>query len=76
MSFAFLSFFCQPSENRETSVDLKSMEQLEKLNNGNGQSYGYIVYRKKLQLRNGSVLSMKGRPRDLLQVHWPWILDE
>ena len=43
------------------------MEQLQ-LNNGNGQSYGYIVYRKKLQLRNGSVLSMRGRPRDLLQV--------
>lgn len=52
---------------RETSRDLKSMEQLQ-LNNGNGQSYGYIVYRKKLPLRNGSVLSMRGRPRDLLQV--------
>lgn len=52
---------------KETSADLKSMEQL-KLNNGNGQSYGYIVYRKKIQLRNGQVLSMRGRPRDLLQV--------
>ena len=54
-------------EMREFSEKLKSMEQLS-LNNGNGQSYGYIVYRKRLALRQGSVLSMRGRPRDLLQV--------
>ena len=54
-------------ELREVSEKLKSMEQLS-LNNGNGQSYGYIVYRKRLSLRQGSVLSMRGRPRDLLQV--------
>ena len=54
-------------EIREFSEKLKSMEQLS-LNNGNGQSYGYIVYRKRLALRQGSVLSMRGRPRDLLQV--------
>ena len=57
----------QPMELREVSEKLKSMEQLS-LNNGNGQSYGYIVYRKRLALRQGSVLSMRGRPRDLLQV--------
>ena len=36
----------QPMELREVSEKLKSMEQLS-LNNGNGQSYGYIVYRKR-----------------------------
>jgi len=56
-----------PMELREVSEKLKSMEQLS-LNNGNGQSYGYIVYRKRLSLRQGSILSMRGRPRDLLQV--------
>jgi len=56
-----------PMELREVSEKLKSMEQLS-LNNGNGQSYGYIVYRKRLPLRQGSVLSMRGRPRDLLLV--------
>ena len=55
-------------EMRAVSEKVKSMEQLS-LNNGNGQSYGYIVYRKKLNLQQGSVLSMRGRPRDLLQVN-------
>ena len=49
------------------SDKLKSMEQL-KLNNGSGQSYGYIVYRTKMALKQGSVLSMRGHPRDLLLV--------
>ena len=57
----------QPSEFRENSPNLKAMEQLG-LNNGNGQSYGYIVYRKRLPINQGSILSMRGRPRDLLHV--------
>lgn len=61
-------YFPQPLRFREVSTNLKAMEQLS-LNNGNGQSYGYIVYRKKLSIRQGSVLSMRGRPRDLLLVN-------
>ena len=43
------------------------MEQLD-INNGNGQSYGYIVYRKTLVLRPGMKLKIRGHPRDLVQV--------
>ena len=43
------------------------MEQLS-LNNGNGQSYGYIVYRKQISLSSGSELTIRGHVRDLLQV--------
>ena len=43
------------------------MEQLNELNGGNGQSYGYIVYRKRItNLKSGSVLKIRGRVRDLL----------
>ena len=43
------------------------MEQLEFLNDGNGQSYGYIVYRKKIpNLKSGSILKIRGRVHDLL----------
>ena len=43
------------------------MEQLEFLNGGNGQSYGYIVYRKKIQnLKSGSILKIRGHVHDLL----------
>ena len=49
------------------------MEQL-RLNNGNGQSYGYIVYRKKLAIRQGATLAMRGRPRDLMLVNAPRLL--
>jgi hypothetical protein len=63
-------FVFQPSANIEFSSELKSMEELN-INNGNGQSYGYILYRAKLtgaQLQQGSVLTIKGHPRDLLMV--------
>ena len=43
------------------------MEQLN-VNNGNGQSYGYIVYRKTLVLKPGMKLKIRGHPRDLVQV--------
>ena len=43
------------------------MEQLEFLNQGNGQSYGYIVYRKKISnLKSGSTLKIRGHVHDLL----------
>ena len=38
------------------------MEQLD-INNGNGQSYGYIVYRKTLVLRPGMKIKIRGHPR-------------
>ena len=45
------------------------MEQLEHLNNGSGQSYGYIVYRKRSSnIRSGNILKIKGKVRDLLSV--------
>ena len=59
--------FLQPEDHKEISNALKSMEELN-INNFNGQSYGYIVYRKKLPIKQGAVLSMRGRPRDLLHV--------
>ena len=59
--------FFQPEDHREFSNVLKSMEELP-INNFNGQSYGYIVYRKKMPIKQGAVLSMRGRPRDLLHV--------
>lgn len=43
------------------------MEKLD-INGGNGQSYGYIVYRKTMPLRPGMVLKIRGHPRDLVQV--------
>merc|ERR1711915_1139262 len=52
---------------RETHPKTKSMEELE-LHDGNGQSYGYIVYRKWLTLKPGSRLTVRGHIRDLLQV--------
>ena len=43
------------------------MEQLEFLNGGNGQSYGYIVYRIRIPtLKSGSVLKIRGKVHDLL----------
>ena len=43
------------------------MEQLTFLNRGNGQSYGYIVYRKRISnLKTGSVLKIRGKIHDLL----------
>lgn len=56
-----------PNELREVLVKPTPMEKLN-INNGNGQSYGYIVYRKELQINPGSVLQIRGHPRDLAQV--------
>ncbi len=46
-----------------------SMERLP-INDGNGQSYGYIVYRKQLELTQGSKILIRGHVRDLLQVNF------
>lgn len=43
------------------------MEQLS-INNGNGQSYGYIVYRKTLKIADGSKIVVRGHVTDLLQL--------
>lgn len=57
-----------PSTHVEQSYDLKAMEQLA-LNNGNGQSYGYVVYRKTVQnLQDGSTILIRGHVRDLLML--------
>ena len=56
-----------PEQSRETRNKPTPMEQLD-INNGNGQSYGYIVYRKTLVLRPGMKLKIRGHPRDLVQV--------
>jgi len=56
-----------PDEKREVLVKPTPMEQLN-INDGNGQSYGYIVYRKEVQINPGSVLQIRGHPRDLAQV--------
>ena len=51
---------------RGKSINPIAMEQLEFLNGGNGQSYGYIVYRKRIpNLKSGSVLKIRGRVHDL-----------
>jgi len=56
-----------PEQFRETRSKPAPMEQLN-INNGNGQSYGYIVYRKTLVLKQGMTLTIRGHPRDLVQV--------
>jgi len=56
-----------PETAREILVKPTPMEKLN-INNGNGQSYGYIIYRKEVQISVGSVLKIRGHPRDLLQV--------
>ena len=49
--------------------DLRPMEMFDCLNEGNGQSYGYAVYRKELTgLKTGDKLKIKGRIHDLLIV--------
>ena len=52
---------------RENSDKLLSMEQL-RVNKGNGQSYGYIVYRKRMTLKDGAKIKIRGHVRDLLQL--------
>ncbi|XP_030767921.1 beta-galactosidase-1-like protein 2 [Sitophilus oryzae] len=50
------------------SETLVSMEQLD-INNGNGQSYGYIVYRKEnIDIKAGSVLKVEGHVCDTVLV--------
>ena len=45
------------------------MEMFDCLNDGNGQSYGYAVYRKEVVgLKTGDKLRVKGRVHDLLIV--------
>ena len=56
-----------PAQFRQTSLNLLPMEKLD-INDGNGQSYGYIVYRKNLSLKPGMTLTIRGHPRDLVQL--------
>jgi len=56
-----------PEQSRESRNKPTPMEQLD-INNGNGQSYGYIVYRKTLVLRPGMKIKIRGHPRDLVQM--------
>jgi len=57
-----------PDTAREVLVKPTAMEQLN-INGGNGQSYGFIIYRKEVELKfGGSVLTVRGHSRDLMQV--------
>jgi len=56
-----------PDIAREVHVKPTAMEQLN-INNENGQSYGYIIYRKEVQIKWGSLLKVRGHSRDLMQV--------
>ncbi|XP_059086331.1 beta-galactosidase-1-like protein 2 isoform X1 [Tigriopus californicus] len=56
-----------PSTAKQSSKVLLPMEQLD-LNDGNGQSYGYIIYRKQLALKTGDKIKIRGHVRDLLQL--------
>ncbi len=38
------------------------------VNDGNGQSYGYINYRKELTINDGDTIMVRGRVRDTLQL--------
>ena len=45
------------------------MEMFDCLNEGNGQSYGYVIYRQEVWgLKSGDKLKIKGRVHDLLIV--------
>ena len=56
-----------PAELRQTNLQALPMEKLD-INEGNGQSYGYIVYRKTVSLKAGMVITIRGHPRDLVQL--------
>jgi hypothetical protein len=57
-----------PGSHRVTSDKILPMEQLP-INNGNGQSYGYVVYRtRRTLLSEGSKILVRGHARDLLQL--------
>lgn len=60
--------FCEkPEELKISSHGLLSMEELP-VNNMNGQSYGFIVYRHKVPIKNFSCLKIRGHVRDFAQV--------
>ncbi len=60
-----MSFF-QPPQARFYSPELLAMEELYTMNNGGGQSQGYILYRKQFDLRDGVNITIRGHVRDLL----------
>ncbi|CAG2066285.1 unnamed protein product, partial [Timema podura] len=56
---------CQPAEDRVTSDDVIAMELLD-INEGNGQSYGFVVYRKTdLDIPENSILKIEGKVHDV-----------
>lgn len=57
----------QPTDQIVKSSSLLSMEDLP-INNGNGQSYGFTVYRKTVNLEASSTLKVRNHIRDLAQV--------
>ena len=60
-------FFIYPNDLVITHSTVLSMEELP-INNDNGQSYGFIVYRKTVNMKAESVLTIKGHIRDFAQV--------
>ncbi|XP_046384129.1 beta-galactosidase-1-like protein 2 isoform X2 [Ischnura elegans] len=52
---------------QEDKTQLETLQPMESLpvNNGNGQSYGYINYRKKVKLTNNSTIKISGHVRDI-----------
>ncbi len=56
-----------PQSHRVQSSVPLPMERLG-VNNGNGQSYGYVVYRTSMAVSTGSTITVRGNARDLLQV--------
>lgn len=57
----------KPSSQIVESASLLSMEELP-INNENGQSYGFTVYRKTVDLEASSTLKVRNHIRDLAQV--------
>nr|CAD7456009.1 unnamed protein product [Timema tahoe] len=54
-----------PAEDRVTSDDVIAMELLD-INEGNGQSYGFVVYRKTdLDIPENSILTIEGKVHDV-----------
>ena len=63
----YSSLYFQSPILHEFSENVISMERLS-LNQGNGQSYGYIVYRKVMQVESGHNITIRGHVRDLLML--------
>lgn len=57
----------QPEGLKVQSDTLLAMEELP-INDGNGQSFGFIVYRKVVKVRANSLLQVRGHIRDMAQV--------